>query len=244
MRSIVQAALFGGLDADGAADRLRPVLDGAATDGARARLERDFRAVMASRRSPPDAVDQAARAVKWFADREGAFFRLAARAPFWATTDAQARLYLLAVVLGFGGRTFGIAKNRTGAAFGISNGVVRDFIRKAKRNGFLVELPARQAEPGRWRPMAVYRLGDGWRTELEQVEALAMYAGEHLAWTSADALSDEERVRLAEDILTRARAHAYRSQFAPARIGHTARIDHTARIGHMTYDKDSEESNK
>ena len=52
VRRIVQAVLFEGLDADGAADRLRPVLDGAATDGARARLERDFRAVMAAAARP------------------------------------------------------------------------------------------------------------------------------------------------------------------------------------------------
>ena len=183
VRRIVQAALFGGLDADGAADRLRPVLDGAATDGARARLERDFRAVMAARRSPPDSVEQAALAVKWFADRAGASFRHVASAPFWVTTDAQTRLYLLALVLGYGGRTFGMAKNRTGAAFGISNGaVVRHFIRKAKRAEFIVELPAPQAEPGRWRPMAVYRLEGEWRTELERHEDLAMYAGTHLVW--------------------------------------------------------------
>ena len=230
VRRIVQAALFGGLDADGAADRLRPVLDGAATDGARARLERDFKTVMAARRSPPDSVEQAALAVKWFADRAGASFRHAASAPFWVTTDAQTRLYLFALVLGYCGRTFGMAKNRTGAAFGISNGVIRDFIRKAKRSGFLVELPAPQAEPGRWRPMAVYRLEGEWQTELERHEDLAMYAGTHLPWLFADELSDEERVRLADDILARARARN-RSYSGPARIGHTARI------GHVTYDK-------
>ena len=237
VRSIVHAALFGGLDADGAAVRLRPVLDGAATNEARARLERDFRAVMALRRSPPEAVDQAAQAVKWFADRAGACFRLTARAPFWVTTDAQTRLYLLALVLGCSGRTFGMAKNRTGAAFGIDGNVVGHFIRKAKRNGFLVELPARQAEPGRWRPMAVYQLGDGWRTELEGVEALAMYAGDQLPWIFADAFSDEERVRLADDILMRARVHAYRERFTPARIGNATRIGNTARIGNVPYDK-------
>ena len=229
VRRIVQAALFGGLDADGAADRLRPVLDGAATDEARARLERDFRAVMAARRSPPDSVEQAALAVRWFADRAGASFRHVASAPFWVTTDAQTRLYLLALVLGYGGRTFGMAKNRTGAAFGIDGNVVGHFIRKAKRGGFLVELPAPQAEPGRWRPMAVYRLEGEWRTELTRHDDLAMYVGTHLPWLFADELSDEERVRLADDILARARARN-REHFAPARIGNAARI------GNVPYD--------
>ena len=231
VRRVVDAALFGGLDAGGAADRLRPVLDGAATAEARARLERDFRAVMAARRSPPDAVEQAARAVEWLAAREGRAFRLASGAPHWATTDAQTRLYLFALLLGCGGRTFGMAKNRTGAAFGIDGNVVGHFIRKARRCGFLVELPARQAESGRWRPMAVYRLGDGWRAELEKNHGLLLYAGERLPWIFAGATSGGERMRLADDILTRASAPAYREQFTPARIGNAARI------GNVPYDK-------
>ena len=243
VRRIVNAALFGGLDADEAADRLCHVLDCVATGEARARLERDFRAVMAARRSPPDAVEQAAQAVKWFEDRtarefgnNAQVFWISAGSPSWATTDAQIRLYLFSLVLGYGGRTFGIAKNRTGAAFGIDGNVVGHFIRKAKRNGFLVELTARQAESGRWRPMAVYRLFDGWRPKLERIESLAMYAGERLPWIFDAELSIEERVRLADDILARARERAYREHIDAARIGNTTRIGNAARIGNVPYD--------
>ena len=205
LRRIAAAVAYGGMDTDAAAHRLAQVLAGARTDAERKGWARDFRATVKARRSPPDAVEQAARAVKWYAKRTGAAFAHL-DAPHWVTTDAQRRLYLFALLLGFGGRTFGIAQNQTGVAFGINGNTVRQIVRKAKRYGFLAEIAPREVEPGRWRYMALYTLADRWARELERHEQLFMYSGQNLAWLYRP-LDDLERERLAGDILTR--AHAY-----------------------------------
>lgn len=206
LRRIAAAVAYGGMDTDAAAHRLAQVLAGARTDEERARLERDFSATLKARRSPPDTVEQAAQAVAWYEKRTGAAFEHF-DAPHWVTTEAQRRLYLFALLLGFGGRTFGIAQNQTGAAFGINGNTVRQIVRKAKRYGFIGEITPREVEPGRWRHMALYTLADGWARELERHEPLLAYAGQGMAWLFNSPLSDSDRERLADDILTR--AHAY-----------------------------------
>ena len=202
LRRIAAAVAYGGMDEAEAARRLAQVLAGARTDTERARLESDFRATLKARRSPPDAVERTAQAVAWYAKRTGAAFEHL-DAPHWVTTEAQRRLYLFALLLGFGGRTFGIAKNRTGAALGVCNGIVREFVRKAKRYGFLAEIAPREVELGRWRHMALYTLADGWARELERHEPLLAYAGQGVAWLFDSPLPDPDRERLADDILTR-----------------------------------------
>ena len=207
LRRIAAAVAYGGMDTDAAAHRLAQVLAGARTDAERKGWARDFRATVKARRSPPDAVEQAARAVKWYAKRTGAAFAHL-DAPHWVTTDAQRRLYLFALLLGFGGRTFGIAQNQTGVAFGINGNTVRQIVRKAKRYGFLAEIAPREVEPGRWRHMALYTLADGWTRGLERYEQLLAYAGQGMAWLFNSPLSDSDRERLADETLARARAHA------------------------------------
>ena len=206
LRRIAAAVAYGGMDADTAAHRLAQVLAGARTDTERARLESDFRATLKARRSPPDAVERTAQAVAWYEKRTGAAF-MRFDAPQWVTTDTQRRLYLFALLLGFGGRTFGIAKNRTGVAFGCDGCIVREFIRKAKRYGFLEEIAPREVEPGRWRHMALYTLADGWTRGLERYEPLLAYAGHGMAWLFNSPLSDSDRERLADETIARAYAH-------------------------------------
>ena len=206
LRRIAAAVAYAGMDEAEAAHRLAQVLAAARTDEERKGWERDFRATVKARRSPPDAVEQAARAVKWYEKRTGAAF-LHLDAPQWVTTDTQRRLYCFALVLGYGGRTFGIAQNQTGVAFGINGNTVRQIVRKAKRYGFIAEIAPREVEPGRWRHMALYTLADGWTRELERYEPLLAYAGQGMAWLFNSPLSDSDRERLADDILTRAHAH-------------------------------------
>ena len=156
MHAIVDALLFRGMGVDEAAQRLAALMPG---DGdGRRRLCNQFRAFVRVRHSPRTAVHDVARVVQeWCAGSHGAYVYCP---PFWTTTDLQRRLYMFALVIGFNGRTFGMAKNAVAAEFGADGAQVREFVRRAKRYGMGEALPKRRAEKGRWRAMGVVRVED------------------------------------------------------------------------------------
>ena len=197
--ALVDALIFGRIGAADGTRRLANVLARAKPASERRRLVGHFRAFMLERKSPYNAVGGIADVVGSFIDGMGAAFRFLP-CPHWATTDAQRRLYLFSLVAGFGGRSFGLAKNKVGQAFGVDGCIVREFVRKAKRYGFLVELPGRTADAGRWRHMTIYRLEVAHEKELESFQPLFMSAVERLAWIFRDPLSAAERHRLADEV--------------------------------------------
>ena len=199
--ALVDALIFGRIGTADGARRLANVLARANAASERRRLAGHFRAFMKERKSPYNAVNGIASVVGSFIDGMGAAFRFLP-CPHWATTDAQRRLYLFSLVAGFGGRTFGLAKNAVGRAFGIRPRQAEEFVRKAKLYGFLVELPSRQAEPGRWRRMATYMLTAAHQTELNDMQPLMLDAAERLAWIFREPMDADERRRLADEVLS------------------------------------------
>ena len=199
--ALVDALVFGRIGAADGTRRLANVLARAKTEGERRRLSGHFRAFMLERKSPYNAVGGIADVVTGYVADMGAAFRFVPF-PRWTTTDAQRRLYLFSLVAGFGGRTFGLAKNKVGAVFGVDGCIVREFVRKAKLYDFLDELPSRQAEPGRWRRMTVYRLSSPYQREIENHQRLMLMVARRLEWIFGSPLSADERERLADEVLS------------------------------------------
>lgn len=197
MHAIVDALLFRGMGVDEAAQRLAVLMPGDG-DGCR-RLCNQFRAFVRVRHSPRTAVHDVARVVQeWCAGSHGAYVYCP---PFWTTTDLQRRLYMFALVIGFNGRTFGMAKNAVAAEFGADGAQVREFVRKAKRYGMVEELPKRRAEKGRWRPMSLFRLADRHCGELESHESLFMRVADGLPWIFGSVRTSDELADIADDVV-------------------------------------------
>ena len=199
--ALVDALIFGRIGAADGTRRLANVLARAKTASERRRLVGHFRAFMLERKSPYNAVGGIADVVNGYIDGRGAAFRLLP-CPHWVTTNAQRRLYLFSLVAGFGGRTFGLAKNEVAPALGTYARAVEEFVRKAKLYGFLVELPRRQADARRWQHMTPYRLTNAHETELGTFQPLLLTAAERLAWIFRVPLSADEQERLADEVLS------------------------------------------
>ena len=111
---------------------------------------------------PPDALTAIADCVMEAERRTGG---LLAFAPLWVQKtrgdDAArlyARLYFTAWVLGMRGRCFEMAQNATGTAYGVDGRTVRDFLKKARRRGFIEVAAASKGVPGHYRTAHIYRL--------------------------------------------------------------------------------------
>jgi len=216
LRRIAAAVAYGGMDEDEAAHRLAQVLAAARTDAERKGWARDFRATVRSRRSPPDTVEQAAGAVKWYmrecgypASGRGGFNVhdfAGANIPQWIeysqARDLYVPLYFQSLILGWSGRTFGLAKNKTGKAYGMRARGVETFAALAKHRGFLIELERRTVED-----MIPYVLAEEHENDVEWHALLFGYVRRNLKWLFHSVIADGERERLAHEVLSRAYAH-------------------------------------